>query len=150
MIISPNYPDEKALEMLLKKLGLSEEDFWEQLGNDWVLANRQNENMFFRIYKGEFDVAIVFSNCERIEVCPIEGSWESVAQLGYQPGKPVANMPFGEEWISELEEALEKAAIVRRSTYRVCKYCKDYLPPEHMVEPKLCQACASKHFGVVY
>jgi hypothetical protein len=148
MQISPEYSDEKALELLLKKLGLPEEDYWEQLGTEWLMP--KGENTFIRIRKGEFDVAIVFGNDDRIDICPIVGYWDGPASLEYEPGKSVANMPFGAEWVSELEEALETAAIKRRSTFKVCKYCKEYLAPEHMLDGKTCQGCASLHDGVVY
>lgn len=148
MQISPEYSDEKALEVLLKKLGLPEEDYWEHLGTEWLMS--EDQNTFIRIRKGEFDVTIVFGKDDRIDICPVEGRWEGPASLEYEPGKSVANMPFGEEWITELLDALEDAAIARRSTFTVCEHCKEYLPPEHMDKKNVCQACASHRFGVIY
>lgn len=150
MIISPDYPEEKALEQLLERLHLPEEDYWDLLGTEWVRPDHEASNVFFRVYKGEFDVAIVFSEGDRIDVCTVVGEWQGPANLDYQPGKPVANLPTGEEWFDELQESVENAAIARRSTFRVCNDCKEYLPPEHMHEDNLCQACATVHHGVIY
>ena len=151
MNIEPNNPSEQALVLLLKSLKLSEDDHWDTFGTDWVVRTDElNSTTFFRIRKGEFDVAIVFGKDDRIDICPVVGKWDGPGSLEYMAGNSVANMPFGEEWVSEIEEALETAAIKRRSTFTVCKHCKDYLPPEHMDEGKVCQSCASRHYGVIY
>ena len=49
-----------------------------------------------------------------------------------------------------LLELLEAALAERQAEFSTCRFCEQWLPPEHMHEHDICQSCAEKHLGVVH
>lgn len=50
----------------------------------------------------------------------------------------------------ELENLLKEALKERRSEFKICRYCKEPVPPEHRHSEDVCHGCAERHLGVVH
>ena len=49
-----------------------------------------------------------------------------------------------------LRSLVESAIIARKAEFRICRSCKQSVPPEHRHGDDLCHACASTDLGIVY
>lgn len=45
---------------------------------------------------------------------------------------------------------IHAAVLIRRATFRICKYCNETNPPEWQHSDDVCRGCAEKHLGVVH
>lgn len=143
-------PSPEVLERLAHRLNLKTEDIWDEIGDEWACVEHSEGEIFLRLRKGDYDVALQPVLGSEIRISPVEGRWSGPfgLELGLANNYQVLNP--GDDYVQSLIEAIDKAALARRSTFRVCKYCKEYVAPEHMDSKNVCQNCATQYEGVVY
>jgi hypothetical protein len=60
-------------------------------------------------------------------------------------------MKGGFSYLSEyMVDLLLKAAELRKSEYKECKYCKISYPREYRHSDDICMSCAQTHLGIIY
>lgn len=67
--------------------------------------------------------------------------------LAYLPGIVAV---VDSQHLTALGEQVEQVVASRRRSLRMCRYCRDLVPPERRYAADVCHGCASRWFGVVY
>lgn len=140
----------QVLDELANFLDVPADELEECIGGDWSVADKDHERVFLRTVKEEFDVAIALDSSAQVLVGQAQGYWEGPGSLVYGIGSKPEVVPQSGELLSNLEDAVNRAALARRATFRVCKYCKEYLPPENMESKSICHGCSTEHLGFIY
>jgi hypothetical protein len=140
----------QVLDELANFLDVPADELEEHIGGDWSVANKDHEQVFLRTVKEEFDVAIALDSSGQVLVGQAKGHWDDPGTLVYGIESKPEVVPQSGELLSNLVDAVDRAALARRATFRVCKYCKEYLPPENMESKTTCHGCATEHLGVIY
>ena len=52
--------------------------------------------------------------------------------------------------LTALGEQVSTVVASRRRSFRMCRYCRDLVPPEHRFAHDVCHGCATRWSGVVY
>jgi hypothetical protein len=140
----------QVLDELANFLDVPADELEEYIGGDWSVADKDQERVFLRTVKEEFDVAIALDSSGQVFVGQAQGHWDGPGTLVYGIESKPEVVPQGGELLSNLVDAVDRAALARRASFRVCKYCKEYLPPENMESKTICHGCATEHLGVIY
>jgi hypothetical protein len=140
----------QVLDELAGFLGLDTDDLEECIGDDWSVSSEDGSRTFLRTVKDEFDVAIQLGSSRQIFVGQAKGHWDGPGSLVYGIGSKPELVSTREDLLTNLTEAVNRASLARRATFRVCKYCKEYLPPENMESKTVCHGCATEHLGFIY
>ncbi len=69
------------------------------------------------------------------ELCAL--SWEEMP----------AELP---EQVVAVHSLIQAAMVIRRSQFRVCRFCRESTPPEWQHATDVCQGCAERRLGVVH
>jgi hypothetical protein len=140
----------QVLDELANILDVPADELEESIGEDWSASLHDGNRIFFRTVKEEFDVAIQPTFDGQVAVGQPYGQWEGPADLVYGINKKHEIVFKDPDFLINLADAVDRAALARRTTFRVCKYCREYLPPENMESKTLCHGCASVHEGIIY
>ncbi len=140
----------QVLNELANMLDVPADELEEYIGGDWSVAEKDHERIFMRTVKEEYDVAIALDSSGQVLVGQAQGYWDGPGSLVYGIGSKPEVVPHSGELLSNLVGAVNGAALARRATFRVCKYCREYLPPENMESKTICHGCATEHLGFIY
>jgi hypothetical protein len=96
---------------------------------------------------GDPPLVIVGIEADQIGIMEAGIDWSDVTRP-MTKGKPFAKVPLRTPAV-RVAELISMAHGKRLSRFRWCPMCRETMEPEHM-HGRVCQGCASKHFGIVY